>query len=433
MATQAQKRPTGGLAPEGRPWPADSVERRPVAALAHNARNARTHSDAQVDQIAASIREWGWTVPVLIDEAGLIIAGHGRVLAAQRIGLVDVPTMVARGWSDAQKRAYLIADNKLTENGGWDGALLRVELAELKAMGFDALLTGFSAAEVRAMGNPGLTDPDDVPEPPDPQDAITQPGDVWICGDHRIVCGDSTDPATVKLALNGSTPLLMVTDPPYGVDYDPAWRADANKWKGSNVKLGAKAMGRVENDDSADWVAAWRLYPGDVAYVWHGGLHSAEQSQSLEAAGFTIRSQIVWNKGRLVISRGDYHWQHECCWYAVRKGKTGHWNDSRTQSTVWDIPKPQASETGHGTQKPVECMKRPIENNSLAGELVYEPFLGSGTTVIAAEMTGRRCFAIELAPPYVDVAVERWQKFTGHPALLESTGTAFPQRSKEFA
>jgi DNA modification methylase len=381
----------------------------------------------------ASIREWGWTVPVLIDEAGTIIAGHGRVLAAQRIGLVDVPVVIARGWSDEQKRAYLIADNKLTENGGWDSALLRIELHELNALGFDTLLTGFSAAEVKAMGTVGHTDPEEVPELPDPADAISKAGDVWLCGDHRIVCGDSTDPEAVQAALgSGAAPLLMVTDPPYGVDYDPAWRADANKWKGANVKIGCKAIGRVSNDDWADWIEAWELFPGDVAYVWHGGLHSIEQASSLQKAGFEVRSQIVWDKGRIVISRGDYHWQHECCWYAVRKGKTGHWNGSRTESTVWQIPKQQASETGHGTQKPVPCMKRPIENNSLAGEPVYDPFAGSGTTVIAAEMTGRLCRAIELYPPYVDVAVLRWQNFTGQSAVLEKTGAPFPVKAQAF-
>ncbi len=331
MATKALGGPTGGLGPIPALWPADSVERRPVAALAPNARNARTHSEAQIGQIVASIREWGWTVPVLIDEAGSIIAGHGRVLAAQRMGLVEVPTMVARGWTEAQKRAYLIADNKLTENGGWDDAMLRVELQDLQAMGFDTLLTGFDEREIKAMGTVGNTDPEEVPTPPDPAAAISKAGDVWLCGDHRIACGDSTDSKTVQAALGGAKPLLMVTDPPYGVEYDPAWRADANKWKGATVKLGCKAVGRVSNDDLADWLEAWKLFPGDVAYAWHGGLHSVEQATSLERAGFVIRSQIVWNKGRLVISRGDYHWQHEACWYAVRKGKTGHWNGSRTE------------------------------------------------------------------------------------------------------
>ena len=280
MPTDARASPHGGQAPIPVSWPADSVERRPVAALAANARNARTHSEAQIGQIAASIREWGWTVPVLVDEAGTIIAGHGRVLAAQRIGLVEVPTMVARGWTEAQKRAYLIADNKLTENGGWDDALLRIELNELTALGFDALLTGFDAREIKAMGTVGRTDPDELPSEPDPDKAISQPGDVWICGDHRIVCGDATDPATVALALDGATPPLMVTDPPYGVDYDAGWRNRVHRKDGTLV--GGLAVGKVENDDQSDWRKAWALFPGDVAYVWNAALYSASVYDSLQ-------------------------------------------------------------------------------------------------------------------------------------------------------
>jgi DNA modification methylase len=413
-------------------WPADKVERRPIGTLLPYARNSRTHSEAQVDQIAASIKEWGWTTPVLVSDTGTIIAGHGRVRAAKKLGLTDVPVMVASGWTKAQIQAYAIADNKLALNAGWDEALLAIEIGELSEIGFDLELIGFTDAEIAALGstgNAGLTDPDEIPEAP--VNPVSRPGDVWLLGPHRLLCGDSTNAADVAKVLGSVKPHLMVTDPPYGVDYDPAWRADANKWKGSNVKIGGKAMGRVSNDHLADWTEAWALFPGDVAYVWHGGLRSAEQASSLERANFTIRSQIIWNKGRLVISRGDYHWQHEACWYAVRKGKTGHWNGSRTESTVWDIPKPQASETGHGTQKPVECMKRPIENNSSPGQAVYEPFSGSGTTIIAAEISGRTCHAIELMPQYVDVAVERWQAFTGEMAKLEADGRTFAAVSAE--
>jgi DNA modification methylase len=413
-------------------WPADKVERRPIGALLPYARNSRTHSEAQVDQIAASIKEWGWTTPVLVSETGTIIAGHGRVRAAKKLGLTDVPVMVASGWTKAQIQAYAIADNKLALNAGWDEALLSIEIGELTDLGFDIELIGFTDAEIAGLCSSertGLTDPDEIPEVP--VNPVSRPGDVWLLGPHRLLCGDSTNAADVAKVLGSVKPHLMVTDPPYGVDYDPAWRADANKWKGSNVKIGGKAMGRVSNDHLADWTEAWALFPGDVAYVWHGGLRSAEQASSLERANFTIRSQIIWNKGRLVISRGDYHWQHEACWYAVRKGKTGHWNGSRTESTVWDIPKPQASETGHGTQKPVECMKRPIDNNSSPGQAIYEPFSGSGTTIIAAEITGRSCHAIELMPQYVDVAVERWQAFTGETAKLEADGRTFAAVSAE--
>jgi DNA modification methylase len=405
-------------------WPADAVERRPVAALLPNARNTRTHSEAQIGQIAASIRQWGWTMPVLVDDGGSIIAGHGRVLAAQRLGIGEVPTMVARGWSEAQKRAYLIADNKLTDNGGWDDALLRVELADLQALGFDALLTGFSATEIKGLGTVGKTDPDELPLPPDPDKAIAKPGDAWICGDHRIVCGDATDRATVALALGGATPHLMVTDPPYGVNYDPTWRATAG------VNSNPDKQGSVENDGCADWRAAWVLFPGDVAYCWHAGRFASIVQASLEASGFAVRSQIIWAKDRFALSRGDYHWQHEPCWYAVRDKKLGHWAGDRSQTTLWQIPAREDKGHGHSTQKPVECMKRPIENNSQPGDAVYDPFLGSGTTIIASEMTGRACRAIEINPVYVDVAVMRWQNFTGREAARD--GVAFARLTEEL-
>jgi hypothetical protein len=277
-------------------WPADRVERRGLASLIPSARNARTHSDAQVAQLAASIAEWGWTMPVLVDEAGSIIAGHGRVLAAARMGLDEVPTMVARGWSEAQKRAYVIADNKLTENGGWDDALLRVELQDLEAMGFDALLTGFSAAEIKALGTVGKTDPDEVPAAP--VVPMSKPGDVWLLGDHRLACGDATIAADVELALGGSAPHLMVTDPPYGVDYDPAWRNRAVK-----VEFAAKrATGKVENDKSADWARAWTLFPGDVAYVWHASMLGGTIAADLNESGFA--SQIADHLGQATF----HHW-----------------------------------------------------------------------------------------------------------------------------
>jgi len=228
-------------------WPADKVERWALERLVPYARNARTHSEAQVAQIAGSIREWGWTVPCLVDEGGMLIAGHGRVLAARKLGLAEVPVMVARGWSEGQKRAYVLADNRLALNAGWDVELLRVELTDLRSIGADLGLIGFGddeLAELFAGGNAGLTDPDDVPEPlPEP---VTVPGDVWLLGRHRLVCGDSTDADTVTKALKGTIPHLMVTDPPYGVEYDPAWRNRAGVSK-------SKRTGKVANDDRSDW------------------------------------------------------------------------------------------------------------------------------------------------------------------------------------
>lgn len=328
--------------------------------------------------------------------------------------------MVARGWTEAQRRAYVIADNKLALNAGWDNELLSAEFADLAELDFDLSLTGFGDDELAGLmadKTEGLTDPDDTPEVQ--EQVVTVRGDVWLLGNHRIVCGDSTDADDVAAALNGVEPHLMVTDPPYGVEYDASWRARA----GVNMKTAAH--GKVLNDDRADWSEAWALFPGDVAYVWHGALHATTVAESLVASGFQIRSQIIWTKQKLVIGRGDYHWMHEPAWYAVRKGKKGHWTGDRKQTTVWEIPRPAKSETGHSTQKPVECMARPIRNNSSPGHAVYEPFSGSGTTIIACEMEGRACHAIELNPAYVDVTVRRWQEFTGKNAVLEATGETF--------
>jgi DNA modification methylase len=405
-------------------WPADHVERRSVASLIPYARNARTHSDAQIAQLAGSIREWGWTIPVLVDEVGGIIAGHGRVLAARMLGIEDVPVMTATGWSETKRRAYVIADNKLASNAGWDAEMLAFEVSDLAAMAFDMTLVGFSAeelVELAADKKVGLSDPDDVPElPVTPVSALV---DVWLLGKNRLVCGDCTDPLVVDRALAGAKPYLMVSDPPYGVGYDPAWRNRAGLGR-------TKRTGKVENDNRADWREAWALFPGTVAYVWHGALHAAEVAESLEACDFKIRAQIVWAKDRLVLGRGDYHWQHEPCWYAV-KGN-GRWSGDRKQTTLWQIAsRDQDTDTIHGTQKPVTCMRRPMENNSRAGDAVYEPFSGSGTTIIAGEITGRSVHAIEISPAYIDVAVLRWEAFTGQQATLEGDGRTFAELAAE--
>lgn len=313
-------------------WPADKVERWPIEDLIPSVRNSRTHSDEQVRQIAASIEEFGWTVPVLVDEAGELIAGHGRLLAANLLGLTDVPVMVARGWTEEQKRAYRIADNKLAENAGWDLDALRLEMSDLQATGFEIPVIGFSDQELMGLlreAKRGDADPDDIPETQ--EIAVTALGDVWVLGDHKIICGDSTDRAVVHRLLAGAKPHLMVTDPPYGVKYDASWRdgVDLNLGKRLGAKGSRRALGVVENDDRADWSEAWALFPGDVAYVWHGGLHSGVVAESLVACGFIVRTQIIWAKQLQVFSRGDYHWKHEPCWYAVRKGGTGHWAGDR--------------------------------------------------------------------------------------------------------
>jgi DNA modification methylase len=389
-----------------------------TADLIPYARNARTHSDAQVAQIAASIREFGFTNPVLTDGENGIIAGHGRVLAARKLGLAKVPVIELAHLTPAQRRAYVLADNRLALNAGWDADLLRLELAELQDLGFDLGLTGFDEDEIAGfLADPttGLTDPDDIPALP--ETPVSRPGDVWILGRHRLACGDCTDPAVVAAVLAGVRPHLMVTDPPYGVAYDPEWRNRAG------VST-TRRTGKVENDDRADWREAWALFPGDVAYVWHGALHATTVAESLTACGFDIRAQIIWAKDRLVLGRGHYHWQHEPAWYAVRG--QGHWSGDRKQTTLWQIAgRSEDAETTHGTQKPVECMRRPIENNSSPGQAIYEPFSGSGTTLIAAEMTGRACHAIELSPAYADVAVARWEAFTGQDAVREGDRASF--------
>ncbi|WP_376094354.1 site-specific DNA-methyltransferase [Roseomonas sp. CCTCC AB2023176] len=400
-----------------------------VADLVPYARNARTHSPAQVAQIAASIREFGWTNPVLVDGERGVIAGHGRLLAARQLGMEEVPTLQLAHLTPAQRRAYVLADNRLALSAGWDEEMLRLELTELGDLGFDLGLTGFGEEEITsllALPTTGLTDPDEIPPPP--ETPVSHPGDVWFLGRHRLVCGDCTDPAVVEAALGGVRPHLMVTDPPYGVAYDPAWRNGA--LEGSKTAR----TGKVLNDHRADWREAWALFPGDVAYVWHGALHAATVAESLTACGFQIRAQIVWAKERLVLGRGNYHWQHEPCWYAVRDGAKGHWSGDRKQTTLWQIAtRGQDTDTVHGTQKPVACMQRPIENNSSPGQAVYEPFSGSGTTIIAAEQSGRACHAVELSPAYVDIALLRWAAFTGGTARLEATGATYAEVAAERA
>ena len=396
-----------------------ALDHRPVDALIPYARNARTHSEAQVALIAGSIREFGFTNPVLVDGGNGIIAGHGRLMAAQKLGLVTVPVIELAHLSEAQKRAYILADNRLAEQAGWDSDLLALELGDLRDLGVDVMELGFEAGEIDALFRAAEADPREEVVPEVPDVPVSRPGDLWLLGPHRLLCGDATDAGAVERLLGGVVPHLMITDPPYGVDYDPAWRNAAGLSE-------TRRTGKVLNDHRADWREAWAHFPGDVAYVWHGALHATTVAESLVATGFAIRSQIIWAKERLVLSRGDYHWQHEPCWYAVRTKAKGHWSGDRKQTTLWQIPsRDQDAATIHGTQKPVECMRRPILNNSSPGQAVYEPFSGSGTSIIAAETTGRCCHAVELDPAYVDVAVLRWQAFTGEAAVLEGTGEAF--------
>jgi len=387
-------------------------------------KNPRSIPEKAVAKVAGSLKAFGFQKPIVVDEHGVIIAGHVVYKAALQAGFARVPVLISNLDAKAA-RAYRLADNRTAQETDWLDELLRDELTALDDDGFDMAALGFDDRELQKLmsDDEELARAEETPEVP--VNPVTVLGDVWLLGKHRIVCGDSTKADDVDKALAGVKPHLMVTDPPYGVSYDANWRNERVRADGSPSN--GRAIGKVENDDKADWREAWALFPGYVAYVWHADLHAREVVESLEDCGYKMRAQIIWAKSNLAIGRGDYHFQHEPCWYAVKEKAKGNWNGDRSQTTLWKIDKPQKSETGHSTQKPVECMRRPIINNSSPGQAVYEPFSGSGTTIIAAEMTGRHCYAIELNPAYVDVAVKRWEQFTGSKATLDGDGRTFEQ------
>lgn len=393
------------------------IEYWPIDKLIPYARNARTHSEAQIAEIAGSIRTFGFSNPIQVSSAGDIVAGHGRLAAARKLGLTEVPVVVL-SLSDLNRRQLVLADNRIALNAGWDNQVLGLELADLSALGADLSSLGFTPKELaQALTSVegGLTDEDQIPEVAEV--ATSQAGDIWQLGPHRVACGDSRDEILVKALLAGNVPQLMVTDPPYGVEYDPEWRHR----RGVNNSV---RKNKIANDEIADWTPTWNLFRGEIAYVWHGALRSTVVAESLVKSGFAIRAQIIWAKERLVMSQGDYHWQHEPCWYAVRK--KGNWTGDRKQTTLWTIASGgQDAETRHATQKPVECMRRPMLNNSSPGQAIYEPFLGSGTTLIAAQSCGRVCFGIEIDPLFVDLVIRRWQAFTGELAVRACDGVNF--------
>lgn len=410
------------------------VEWWPIAKVKPYGKNPRKRSQKVVQKIAASLREYGFRQPIVVDTKGVIIVGHGRLEAAEFLKLDQVPVHIASDLTPAQAKVYRLMDNRSHEDTDWDLDLLSGEIADLKDLGIDLSLTGFEAAEWEKFLLPGDEEDakaNEVPEIPDTP--VSRLGDLWVCGNHRVLCGDCTNDRDVARLLADAKPDLMVTDPPYGVDYDPKWRLET----GLNKPWQTRAEGTVQNDDNADWKGTWILFPGNIAYVWHGGAHAATVALSLAGVKFDIRSQIIWAKPSLVIGRGAYHWQHEPCWYAVRRGSSAHWRGDRKQSTLWQIPNMHSTQgnvddgkTNHGTQKPVECMRRPILNHTLRGETVYDPFLGSGTTMIACEQTERVCFGLEIDPKYVDVIVRRWENFTGKRATIES-GETFEEVAKQ--
>lgn len=393
--------------------------------------NPRKISDEQLAALRKSLRVFGAVEPVVANRrTGFIVGGHQRVKAAEAEGLASLPVT----WVDLDEtaeRQLNLALNKIS--GEWDEPALAKLLEELGGAAVD--LTGFSGAEVddllaRMRQEARVEDPDDVPEPP--KVPVSKPGDLFVLGRNRLLCGDSLKAPDVARLLNGEKPFLMLTDPPYGVELDMEWRDRA----GLNTKGPAEASylqrtgehtnTTMSGDTRADWSEAFELVPSlTVAYVWHASAFAIEVGAGLRRLGFVLNQQIIWDKEQLVLSRQHYHWQHEPCWYARRKGSPP-FIGSRDQTTVWKAPSPKMIMSGskeervdHPTQKPVALYTRPIQNHIEAGALFYEPFGGSGTGIIAAEMTGRRCFAMEVDPRFVDVIVSRWERFTGARAVLE--------------
>lgn len=406
-------------------WLADTLEHWPVGKLLPYIRNARTHSEEQVAQIAASIVEFGFTAPILAGSDGMIVAGHGRLLAARKLGLASVPVVVLDHLSPTQRRALVIADNKIAENAGWDEELLRVELAALQEDDFDLALTGFDADELLEImageetTTEGQTDEDAAPEVP--ETPVSMPGDIWILGKHRLLCGDSTDAACFTLLMSGEKADMVFTDPPYNVDYANSAK---DKLRGTNRPIMNDNLG----DGFYDFLLA-ALNPTLANCT--GGIYIAMSSSELDtlqsafrAAGGKWSTFIIWAKNTFTLGRADYQRQYEPILYGWPEGAKRHWCGDRDQGDVWQIKKPVKNDL-HPTMKPVELVERAIRNSSRPGDVVLDPFGGSGSTLIAAEKSGRQARLIELDPKYVDVIVRRWQDWTGEKATRESDGVAF--------
>lgn len=386
-----------------------NLEKIALEKLSFDPANTRKHNKKNLDAIKASLRRFGQQKPIVVDAKGIVLAGNGTLAAARELGWKEI-AIIRSDLAGVDATAFGIADNRSAELAEWEDNLSDI-LASLKAEDFPIEEIGFSAEDLAELqGEPETNDVDAEAQIDNAEELRAkwgvELGQVWQLGDHKITCGDSTSAEVVARLLGSEQPHLMVTDPPYGVEYDADWRTDAGI-------AGKVSSGKVLNDDRLNWMQAWQLFKGDVAYIWHAHRQASGLATDFDALKFDLRSQIIWAKSSPVIGRGDYHWQHEPCLYFVRKGSKGHYNGDRTQSTLWQIDKPKKSETGHSTQKPVECMERPIRNNSKQGDLVYEPFSGSGTTIIACERTGRKCRAIELNPAYVAIAIQRWADATG--------------------
>ena len=406
-------------------WPADNIERRKVNDLIPYARNSRTHSPAQVDQIAASIKEWGFTNPILIDETGTIIAGHGRVMAAQKLGIDDLPCMTATGWTEAQRRAYVIADNKLALNADWDMEALKIEMQDLGELDFDIDLVGFGADELALLlaEDPadGLTDEDAVPDAPEVP--VTVEGDVWLLGRHRLMCGDSTSIDAVD-KLMPETANMIFTDPPYLMDFTGGIHADGSK--SFNAKHGAiknDKMSKTEGDDFLDAINNVILSKVDGAfYITFYRLGIDQYYASFNRTGLKCRSLIVWDKGNHTLSNSDYMSMYEPMFYGWVKNHKFY--GGKNGMDIWRI-KRTAKNDLHPTMKPVELCEKAIDDGSQINGIVLDLFGGSGSTLIASEKNNRLCRMMELDPKYCDVIIKRWQEFTGETATLEATGEPY--------
>lgn len=394
------------------------AELKAPADLQEHPRNPFTHGKKQVADLARGIEIWGWCMPIIVSKrSGFIVSGHARKAAANLRGWTQVPVDYVDFASEALEIAFIKFANDIDEGRGTDKEKA-LELSTYLARLDNELNINLAGLAKFRLETSVLHE--DVPaDGGDPIEERASPGDLWTLGNHLLLVGDATDKDQVDYLLraaraDGSAPpVLMVTDPPYGVEYNPEWR------EGADLGVGNRAKGKVANDDRVDWSDAYRLFPGQVAYVWHAGRFTAEVATSLQAVDFEIVSQIIWAKQHFALSRGDYHWQHEPRWYAVRRGAKHNWQVARDQSTVWAIQNNNAfggqgeEKFGHGTQKPIECMARPIANSTAKGEAVYDPFCGSGTTLIACEKLGRRGIALEIEPRYADQIIHRWEKVSG--------------------
>lgn len=407
------------------PWLSTHIERWPTEKLVPYARNARTHSEEQVAQIAASIVEFGFTNPILAGSDGVIVAGHGRLAAAQKLGLDTVPVVVLDHLTPTQRRALIIADNRIAENAGWDDAMLRIELQSLQEDGFNLDITGFDAdalAEIMAGEETtvdGQTDDDAVPEVS--ATTISRPGDVWELGNHRLVCGDATDPKSYELLMADAQANMVFTDPPYNVDYANSAK---DKMRGKDRPILNDNLG----DGFYDFLLA-ALTPmlercAGATYIAMSSSELDTLQSSFRAAGGKWSTFIIWAKNTFTLGRADYQRQYEPILYGWPEGENRHWCGDRDQGDVWNIKKPQKNDL-HPTMKPVELVERAIRNSSRPGDIVLDPFGGSGTTLIAAEKTGRIGWLIELDPKYVDVIVRRWQDWSGQEAYRELDAVKF--------